>query len=98
LHSNARRKFDATNKLTAKNFVVKIYQNEKSTMLNIQYIAVKNQKISLSILTADCQKIQQLCDEKQKEGLQQIFYDISFLPQGSYIIELNGKQKMITKT
>ena len=78
--------------------MAKVYQNDKSTMLNIQYIVVKNQKISLSILTVDCLKIQQLCDEKQKEGLQQIFYDISFLPQGTYIIELNGKQKMITKT
>jgi hypothetical protein len=79
------------------NYIVEVHQNQKSTLLNVKYVVYNNPTIKIQLLDKDCNPIQELCNEKQKSGFQQIFYDISFLPRGNYIIDLNGIQKIVMK-
>ncbi len=84
-------------KSAVSNYVVEVHQNSKNTLLNVKYVVYNNPTIKIQLLDKDCNRIQELCNEKQKSGFQQIFYDISFLPKGNYIVDLNGAQKLVMK-
>ncbi|MFM2226388.1 MAG: hypothetical protein RJA07_2590 [Bacteroidota bacterium] len=90
-------KDDTTNRLTDENFVVDVKSNQQSTLLNTKYMVNNSSPINLTLYDYKGNKIKQMLNDKQPLGLQQIFFDISFLPAGLYFLKLNGKMKYCMK-
>jgi hypothetical protein len=82
---------DSLIQMSENNFVLDIKSNAQNTLLNLRYMVSNSSSQKINLLDYKGNKIKQMLDGKQPIGLQQIFYDISFLPTGSYFIQVNNK-------
>ncbi|MEN9522165.1 MAG: hypothetical protein RL065_542 [Bacteroidota bacterium] len=88
---------DTSSNLTTDNFSIDVKTNAQSTLLNIKYFADKSKNQNISLIDYQGKIIKQILAPKQSSGLQQIFYDISFLAAGEYFIKQDEKFKCFIK-